>query len=75
MNRDIDFVAEQRFFDFLGKNPFAADVQDRRIDKPITAGLDHAQLDVDVPTELHNLLPNPGRLGDGERAAARADAN
>ena len=73
MNRDIDLIRQQSFFDLFGKHPFAANVGDRPIDQTIAAGFDDAELDFNIKMLTHQLLPHPCRLGNGESAAAAAE--
>ena len=75
MHGEIDPAIQQRFFDFLCEKPFAADLGQAAILDAVAAGSDDDGLDVGFLSQAGSdeMGAQHGRLGERERAAARAD--
>ncbi len=78
MHRAVDGAGEQRLFELLGEEPLAAERGQRAVAEPVAGGPDRHRLDRAGRGQLGMGLRQPraqlGRLGERQRAAARADA-
>ena len=77
MHGDVDLARQQRLLDLLGEKALAAGVGERPVLDAVAGGLDGANLERMPPGAVRRLQPllHFARLGQGQRRAARADAD
>ena len=78
MDGDVDLARQQGLLDLLGEQALAADLAQRAILHLVAGGLDDANLDAAGRGQMRmggdQARARLVRLGEGERRAARADA-
>ena len=76
MHGDVDLAGEQRVLDLAREQALAADLRQRPVEHPVAGGLDHDDLEGGLGQVVrgHQARARLARLGERQRAAARADA-
>src|SRR5215831_7306594 len=72
MDCNVDAAVEQRFIDFLGEEPLAANIRQRHIENFIASSFNGNELDAQARPMLFQFGLGPGRLPERKRASSRA---
>src|SRR5450756_2006488 len=74
MHGEVGAAVQHGCLEFLGEQPFVADLRQRRIQQLVALGLNDLYLDLQARMETLELVARPLALDEGKLAAPGADA-